>query len=104
VEPHRPVPLCTTTTVDRLLSRPYKKCQHGRELNEAIDFTYFSEPRRDFTFDLNDRTYTLDWSRMIQRNIRTGTERPIRCALPDQENGFVDDDWCVRTLAERPWP
>jgi hypothetical protein len=72
---------------------PYELCQHRRDLNEAMDFGYFSEPRRNMMFDLNGRTYMIDWSRMVQRNVRSGTERPIRCAKHGEQVDFSEDDW-----------
>ena len=71
----------------------YEYDRHGADLNEKMDFGYFSVPRREMTFDLNGRTYMIDWSRLMQRNVRSGTERPIRCVPIEEQHDFEEDDW-----------
>lgn len=71
----------------------YEDDQNGADLNEKMDFGYFSVPRREMMFELNGRTYMIDWSRLMQRNVRSGTERPIRCVPMEQQHDFEEDDW-----------
>jgi len=78
----------------------YDTCQKGRNLNESMNFSYHSVPKRELMFQMGDRDYMIDWSRMVQRNIRSGTERPIRFGK-EKEMDFSEEDWHEAPLEPR---
>lgn len=79
----------------------YDVCQKGRNLNEAMNFSYHSMPKRELMFQMGDSDYMIDWSRMVQRNIRSGTERPIRYGKLGEEMDFSEEDWHEAPLEPR---
>ena len=78
---------------------PFTFCEKGRDLNEAMNFSFCSKPKREIIFQMADRDYTIDWTRMVQRNIRSGTERHVSSCVPASMHSLHVRGSCVRVRA-----